>query len=80
MIKGINEIKNIRAFKNFRTGSPIEFEKLTFIYGLNTKWKTILAAILSSLRDNDSETMSKRKSIPELEEDQTVKFQILQVR
>lgn len=79
MIKRINEIKNIGAFRNFRTGSSIEFEKLTFIYGLNTKGKTTLADILSSLRDNDPKIIQNRKSIPEIEEDQTVKFQFTSI-
>jgi hypothetical protein len=35
-IKSIKEIKNVGTFSNFQSGGNLRFEKLTFIYGLNT--------------------------------------------
>jgi len=53
MIKQINSINNVGAFREFSNGGSIQFEKLTFIYGLNTKGKTTLTDILSSLKENE---------------------------
>lgn len=65
MIKRITEIQNIGPFANFRGGGSIGFEKLTFIYGLNTRGKTTLTSIFESLMDNNASTILDRKSIPE---------------
>jgi len=53
-IRRIKEIKNIGTFANFTNGGSSGFEKLTFVYGLNTFGKTTLADILQSLETNDN--------------------------
>ena len=63
MIKQINSINNVGAFREFPNGGSIQFEKLTFIYGLNTKGKTTLTDIIS-LKENDPTLITSRKSIP----------------
>ena len=40
MIKKIRIIKQVGVFSNFDSGSDKEFDKLTFIYGLNTYGKS----------------------------------------
>ena len=58
----IKGIKNIGAFANFQNGSSLGFEKLTFIYGLNTYGKTTLADIFESLKSNNPEIIYSRKT------------------
>ncbi|MCD8431045.1 AAA family ATPase [Tenacibaculum finnmarkense genomovar ulcerans] len=65
MIKRIKQIKNIGTFSNF-TASNLQFEKLTFIYGLNTYGKTTLTDIFQSIKNNDFSTLKLRKSIPQV--------------
>jgi wobble nucleotide-excising tRNase len=77
MIKQFNQIKNVGAFRDFPNGGSVQFEKLTFVYGLNTRGKTTLTEILCSLRDNNPILITERKSIPEVTSDQAV---ILSVR
>lgn len=60
----VKEIKNIGTFVNFQNGASLGFEKLTFIYGLNTYGKTTLADIFQSLKLNDPEIIRSRKTIP----------------
>jgi len=62
-IKRIKKIQNVGAFSSFNTGGSLEFEKLTFIYGLNTYGKTTLADIFQSLKSNNPEIISSRKTI-----------------
>lgn len=64
MIKRIQQIKNIGTFSNFVSSPPIQFEKLTFIYGLNTYGKTTFADILESIKSDDFSSLQSRKSIP----------------
>lgn len=75
-IARIREIKNIGTFSDFNNGSSIEFEKLTFIYGYNTYWKTTLTDIFQSLKDNDPKIIQDRKTIPELTWNQKATFSI----
>lgn len=75
-IKSIKEIKNIGTFANFTNGASFRFEKLTFIYGLNTFGKTTLAGIFQSLKYNDPDIINSRKTIPEQKENQKVVFSI----
>ncbi|MCK4524816.1 MAG: AAA family ATPase [Candidatus Andersenbacteria bacterium] len=63
-IAKIKEIKNVGTFANFVNGGSLGFEKLTFIYGLNTFGKTTIAEIFQSLKDNNSEIITSRKTIP----------------
>ena len=63
-IKRIKKIQNVGAFSNFNNGGALSFEKLTFIYGLNTYGKTTLADIFQSLKSNDPKIIFARKTIP----------------
>lgn len=76
MIKRLNQIKNIGAFRDFSNGGSVQFEKLTFIYGLNTRGKTTLTDIFSSLQDNNSTLITERESIPEVSSGQSVKMSV----
>jgi len=76
MIKRINNIQNVGTFRNFPNGGSIQFEKLTFIYGLNTKGKTTLTEIFSSLKENDPSLITSRKSIPTVNTNQNVKISL----
>jgi wobble nucleotide-excising tRNase len=76
MIKRINNIHNVGAFREFPNGGSIQFEKLTFIYGLNTKGKTTLTDILSSLKENQPSLITTRKSIPVVESRQGVQISL----
>jgi len=77
-IKSIKEIKNIGTFANLSNGAPFRFdEKLTFIYGLNTFGKTTLADIFQSLKDNDSNIINLRRTIPEQKGNQKVVISII---
>ncbi len=63
-IARIKEIKNIGTFADFSNGASLGFEKLTFIYGLNTYGKTTLTDIFQSIKNNSSDLISVRKTIP----------------
>src|SRR5690606_36663817 len=76
MIKRINNINNVGTFRDFPNGGSIQFEKLTFIYGLNTKGKTTLTDILSSLKENNPALITGRKSIPTVNSSQNVKISV----
>ncbi len=76
MIKRFNQIKNVGAFRDFSNGGSIQFEKLTFVYGLNTRGKTTLADILCSLRDHNPTLITDRASIPEVTSAQTVTISV----
>ncbi len=76
MIKQINSINNVGAFREFPNGGSIQFEKLTFIYGLNTKGKTTLTDILSSLKENEPTLITSRKSIPVVNSNQSVRISV----
>lgn len=76
MIKQINSINNVGAFREFPNGGSIQFEKLTFIYGLNTKGKTTLTDIFSSLKENDPSLITSRKSIPTVNSNQSVRISV----
>jgi wobble nucleotide-excising tRNase len=76
MIKQINSINNVGTFREFLNGGSIQFEKLTFIYGLNTKGKTTLTDILSSLKENEPTLITSRKSIPSVDSNQSVRISV----
>jgi len=76
MIKRINIINNVGTFREFSNGGSIQFEKLTFIYGLNTTGKTTLTDILTSLKENEPSLITDRKSIPPFNSNQSVKISI----
>lgn len=63
-IARIKEIKNIGTFANFANGASLGFEKLTFIYGLNTFGKTTLTDIFQSFKENNPKIIQARKTIP----------------
>jgi len=63
-IARIKEINNIGAFASFSNGASCGFEKLTFIYGLNTYGKTTLTEIFQSLEENNPAIIQARKTIP----------------
>jgi len=64
-LKRIKQIKNIGVFSNFSNGGSIGFEKLTFIYGLNTHGKTTITDIFQSLKNDDGSIIELRKTVPE---------------
>ncbi len=68
----IKQIKNIGTFSNFENGASIGFEKMTFVYGLNTYGKTTLSDIFYAYKVNDSSIIEKRKTIPEITTEQRV--------
>ena len=70
MIKKIRIIKQVGVFSNFDSGSDKEFDKLTFIYGLNTYGKSTLCDIFKSLSYGDNEIIKKRKTKPKDESKQ----------
>jgi wobble nucleotide-excising tRNase len=76
MIKRINVINNVGTFREFPNGGSVQFEQLTFIYGLNTKGKTTLTKILTSLKENEPSIIKDRKSIPAVNSGQSVKLSI----
>jgi len=75
-IARIKEIKNIGTFTSFSNGASLGFEKLTFIYGLNTYGKTTLTEIFQSLKENNSQIIQARETIPHQSGDQKVVFSI----
>ncbi|MCK5211724.1 AAA family ATPase [Candidatus Parcubacteria bacterium] len=75
-IRRIKEINNIGTFANFSNGGSTGFEKLTFIYGLNTFGKTTLADIFQSLKTNDNTIISNRETIPEIASPQKVNLSV----
>lgn len=75
-IKRIKEIKNIGTFSNFSWWWPYVFEKLTFIYWLNTFWKTTLTDVFQSLKYNTPDLLIRRKTIPYQGWDQVITLSI----
>jgi wobble nucleotide-excising tRNase len=76
MIKQIKSINNIGSFREFPNGGAIQFEKLTFIYGLNTRGKSTLTDILTSLKENEPSLITSRKSIPTVATNQSVRISV----
>lgn len=76
MIKQIKNINNVSCYREFSSGGSIQFERLTFIYGLNTRGKSTLTDILTSLKENDPTLITSRKSIPPATTNQSVKISI----
>ncbi|MFK5981402.1 MAG: AAA family ATPase [Flavobacteriaceae bacterium] len=74
-ITSIKEIKNVGTFANFANGGSVRFEKLTFIYGLNTFGKTTISDIFQSIKDNNS-SISNRKTIPVLSQSQKIHLSV----
>lgn len=72
MIKRIKQLKNIGTFSDFVSNPPIQLDKLTFIYGLNTYGKTTLTDIFRSIKTNDFSILESRKSIPSVSFNQNV--------
>lgn len=64
MIKKIRLIKQVGVFADFDDGNDKEFDKLTFIYGLNTYGKSTLSDIFKSLATQDNEIISNRRTRP----------------
>lgn len=76
MIKQIKSINNIGSYREFNSGGSIQFEKLTFIYGLNTRGKSTLTDILTSLKENEPSLIVSRKSIPTVATNQSVRISV----
>lgn len=76
MIKQIKSINNIGSFREFPNGGAIQFAKLTFIYGLNTRGKSTLTDILTSLKENEPSLITSRKSIPIVASNQSVRISV----
>lgn len=64
MIKKIRLIKQVGVFADFDDGNDKEFDKLTFIYGLNTHGKSTLCDIFKSLATQNHEIISNRRTRP----------------
>jgi wobble nucleotide-excising tRNase len=64
LLKRISTIKNIGTYKDCN-GRQSQFEKLTLVYGRNTYGKSTLGDIFSSLKSDEADTLTARKSIPE---------------
>jgi wobble nucleotide-excising tRNase len=73
-IARIKEIKNIGPFSQLVNGARFGFEKLTFIYALNTYGKTTLSDIFRSFKENDNSLIVDRKTIPGNGGEQKVNF------
>jgi len=71
MLKRIAHIKNIGAFQECQA-RPVEFAKVTLIYGRNTYGKSTLGDIFSSLQKNDPSAILARSSIPGTDQGQLV--------
>jgi wobble nucleotide-excising tRNase len=71
MLKRILHIKNIGAFQECQA-RPIEFAKVTLIYGRNTYGKSTLGDIFSSLQKDDPSGLLARSSIPGTDQGQLV--------
>lgn len=76
MIKQIKSITNIGSYRDFPNGGSIQLEKLTFIYGLNTRGKSTLTEILKSLKENDPLLITTRKSIPAVTSNQGARISL----
>ncbi|MCH8032217.1 MAG: AAA family ATPase [Bacteroidetes bacterium] len=63
MLIRINQIQSIGCFQNSRAAN-LQFEQLTFIYGDNSSGKSTLCDIFQSLSENQVSYISKRRSIP----------------
>ncbi|MBI1931193.1 MAG: AAA family ATPase [Ignavibacteriales bacterium] len=74
-IKSIKQIKQIGNFINISCPS-CRFEKLTLIYGLNAFGKTTLCDIFQSLKENNSEIIIKRKTIPLTSSQQAIEISV----
>lgn len=72
MIKRIKLIKNIGTFSDYVASPPIQLEKLTFVYGLNTYGKTTLSDIFQSVKNDDFSFLESRKSIPNISGNQQI--------
>lgn len=65
MIKKIRVVKQVGVFSDFDSGNDKEFDKLTFIYGLNTYGKSTLSDLFKSCTTNNPDFIIKRKTRPE---------------
>jgi len=65
MIKKIKLLQQIGVFAEVNDCAKLEFDKLTFIYGLNAYGKSTLSDIFKSLANSDNSLIIKRKTIPE---------------
>ncbi len=76
IIKSINEISNVGNFIDFQNnvGSINDLKKYTFLYGLNTSGKTTLTSIFLSLKENKSEYITNRKTIPDNNKGQKIQL------
>lgn len=75
-VKSIKTIQNIGTFSDFHTGGSLRFEKLTFIYGYNTYGKTTITDIFQSIKDNNPNLLSVRKTIPAQSTSQKIEISI----
>ncbi|GAB5378813.1 MAG: AAA family ATPase [Aliiglaciecola sp.] len=71
MLKRISHVRNVGAFQECQA-RPVEFAKITLIYGRNTYGKSTLGDIFSSLQKNQPSGIISRASIPGTEQGQLV--------
>jgi len=77
MIKSIQCIKQVGTFSNFPDGSKYRFDKLTFIFGLNSYGKSTICDIFKSLATNNPLIIQQRQTIPVIpKQEQNIKMSI----
>lgn len=79
MIRSIQSIEQIGTFTNFPNGGKYRFDKLTFIFGLNSYGKSTVCDIFKSLATNNTTILERRRSIPLSTARQSVKISIEEV-
>jgi wobble nucleotide-excising tRNase len=62
MINKVEKITSIGKFRNYHAVGPVNFKKMTLIYGYNGGGKTTLTSIFRSLTNNDPEIIKNRIS------------------
>lgn len=75
MIKRIIKITGVGTFSDFGNGGRFQFEKLTFIHGLNCYGKSTLCDVFRSFSQDYPELLKKRKTInPKVKKSQKVEL------
>lgn len=64
MLEHVDFIKNVGLFADYSQQPGTDFDELTLIFGENGVGKTTIAAIVDSLRERSSTTITRRRSLP----------------
>jgi len=76
MIKSIQCVKQVGAFSNFPDGGRYRFNKLTFIFGLNSYGKSTICDIFKSLATNNPSIIQHRRTIPPTTTPQSIRISV----